>query len=265
MKGILGWVVIVGLIIFMFISDRSSYKDEHYTAVIVEPRKHKATRFVLENILTHLDSRWNVLFFHGTENGVWARELVEQSLPQYKHRIKYKSLGVANLTISEYNRLLVSREFTEQIPTETFLIFQTDSMICPKYRDRINEFIGRYDYVGAPWLNNGTAEIGNGGFSLRKRSAMLDIISWYHYNGENEDVYFANGCRDGLHVLPSVEDAQRFSIETMNMRNAFGVHKPWLLWDMKERSKEDPDGWLELCRECEGLETLAGLQGVEVD
>ena len=227
----------------------------------MEPRKHKATTFVLKNTLENLDERWSVLFFHGTENGDWVKQQVEQSLPSQKHRIIFRDLGVKNLTIRDYNDLLVSRSFNEQIPTEVFLIFQTDSMICPKYKDRIYEYVGRYDYVGAPWYNNGVPEIGNGGFSLRSRSAMLDIISWYHYNGENEDVYFALSCADGVHRLPSIEAAQRFAIEMINTRRAFGVHKAWLTWDKKDATKEDPVGWRELCQECEGLEMLRALQG----
>lgn len=61
----------------------------------------------------------------------------------------------------------------ENIPTETFLIFQTDTLINPKYKDLIYEFID-YDYVGAPWISNG--DVGNGGLSLRKKSKMIEII-----------------------------------------------------------------------------------------
>lgn len=263
MKPFIGLLIILSIAILIFAAKffYTSSKPERYTAVIVEPRKHRATEFVLTNILTILDERWHVVFYHGTENGDWVKGLVEQHLSHQKHRITFRNLGVKNLTIRDYNDLLVSRSFTMQIPTETFLIFQTDSMICPKYRDRIYEYIGRYDYVGAPWYNNGVPEIGNGGFSLRSRSAMLDIISWYHYNGENEDVYFALGCTDGIHRLPSMDKAHDFAIEMINTRKAFGVHKPWLTWDKKDVRKEDPVGWKELCAECEGLETLRSLQG----
>jgi hypothetical protein len=262
MKPSLGLFVLLGACLLLLLRYApTSSSSERYTAVIVEPRKHRATQFVLTNILTNLDERWDVIFYHGTENGEWVRQIVEQHLSYQRHRITFRSLGVKNLTIRGYNDLLVSRSFNAQIPTETFLIFQTDSMICPKYRGRIYEYIGRYDYVGAPWYNNGQPEIGNGGFSLRRRSAMLDIISWYHYNGENEDIYFALGCADGIHRLPSIDKAHAFAIEMINTRQAFGVHKAWLTWDKKDATKEDPIGWRELCAECEGLETLRSLQG----
>jgi hypothetical protein len=72
-----------------------------------------------------------------------------------------------------YNNLLKNINLYEIIPTENFLIFQTDTLINPKYKDLIYEFIN-YDYVGAPWIINN--QVGNGGLSLRKKSKMIDII-----------------------------------------------------------------------------------------
>ena len=39
-----------------------------YTAVIVEPRKHAALSFVLENFLKNLSNEWNIIIFHGNLN-----------------------------------------------------------------------------------------------------------------------------------------------------------------------------------------------------
>ena len=88
-------------------------------------------------------------------------------------RIKLINLGIDNLTLNDYNNLLKSSKFYNFIPTETFMIFQTDSMILPKYKHYINYFLN-YDYVGAPWNNK---LVGNGGLSIRKKSKMLEIIN----------------------------------------------------------------------------------------
>ena len=76
-----------------------------------------------------------------------------------------------------------SENFYQYIQTETFLIFQTDTLIIEKYKETINEFL-EYDYVGAPWSETYLPEfgiheynaIGNGGLSLRKKSKMLEIL-----------------------------------------------------------------------------------------
>ena len=34
---------------------------DSYTAVIVEPRKHRAFEFVMDNFLTNLDERWKAI------------------------------------------------------------------------------------------------------------------------------------------------------------------------------------------------------------
>jgi hypothetical protein len=100
---------------------------EKYTAIIIEPRKHRALEFVLRNILDNLDARWSVQIFHGTENESWLKEILEKSFQKDLPRIVLKNLGVSNLKNSkEYSQILTTRQFIENIPTETFLIFQTD-------------------------------------------------------------------------------------------------------------------------------------------
>ena len=196
-----------------------------YTAVIVEPREHKALEFVLNNVLENLNEDWNVLIFHGNNNMNYTSNIVNNNLYKYKHRISMKNLNVDNLTIYDYNKLLTSKSFYEQIPTEIFLIFQTDSMICPEYKHYINEFL-KYDYVGAPWEN--LTKGGNGGFSLRRKSKMNDIIdNCKNKEGMNEDIYFSNGCKDAKLYIPSPEESNKFSIETIYRDDSFGVHKPW--------------------------------------
>ena len=73
-------------------------------------------------------------------------------------------MNVDNLTIRDYNRLFTNKSFYDYIPTETFLIFQTDTMIFKEHKNLINNFL-EYDYVGAPWL--ACKQVGNGGLSLR--------------------------------------------------------------------------------------------------
>ena len=51
---------------------------EKYTAVIVEPRKHKALEFVLRNVLDNLDERWSIQVFHSSHNKDWIKTILDQ-------------------------------------------------------------------------------------------------------------------------------------------------------------------------------------------
>jgi len=197
-----------------------------YTAIIVEPRKHGALEYVLNNFLTNLSSEWNIIVFHGTQN----IEFVETIIAHLKtKRISMINLGVSNLTKSTYSRLLVSVDFYKHIPTETFLIFQTDSMIFQKNKHKINEFL-QYDYVGAPWPRSELRYLhitqgGNGGLSLRKKSKMLDVIRSTPYDGKPEDIYF---CTSRIPLkMPTIEHAKQFSVESLMHSASFGCHQPW--------------------------------------
>ena len=142
-----------------------------YTAIIVEPRCHPALEFVLKNFYDNLSDEWQFIIFHGENNKESALNICTNHFtPQ---RIKLVNLKVNNLTAQGYNKLFYTEEFYSYIDTDTFLVFQTDAIICSTYKDLINNFL-QYDYVGAPWVH--INQVGNGGLSLRKKSKMLEIL-----------------------------------------------------------------------------------------
>jgi hypothetical protein len=227
-----------------------------HTAIIVEPRKHKALSFVIRNILENLPDNWNVLIHHGNLNQTFVENLLDTELSFWRSRITLKNLGIDNLpTPMTYSRILASREFTEKIPTETFIIFQTDSMINPNHKDLLGKFL-KYDYVGAPWPWD-HLKVGNGGFSLRKRSKMLKIIHTTEpYYGAYEDQYFSVGSRIAQSYKPTREEAMEFSIEQVYSPRSFAIHNAW---------KYLPEKVEQMCKDCPGLDTLMSLQGVVED
>jgi hypothetical protein len=209
----------------------SQYK---YTAIIIEPRKHKALDYVLTNFYNNLSNEWQIIIFHGKNNLDFINNIINNF---DKNRIQLINLNVNNLSIIEYSKLFYNKWLYDNIPTETFLVFQVDTLICPRYKHLINDFL-KYDYVGAPWdekiihdiktLYGGKDLIGNGGLSIRKKSKMLEILnehSFYHKQGWliNEDIYFS------IHTTnkPSLEEAKNFSIEMLYNDKAFGVHKAY--------------------------------------
>jgi hypothetical protein len=80
-----------------------------------------------------------------------------------------------------YSELLLMRRFYEAFAAyEYILIHQLDALV---FRDELEEWCRRdLDYVGAPWLPGDAAPfvdeptVGNGGLSLRRVSAFLDVL-----------------------------------------------------------------------------------------
>jgi hypothetical protein len=220
-----------------------------YTAVIVEPREHKAFEFVLDNFLENLSNEWNFIIFHGNKNEQFVNNLINNKFSQYKNRITLINLNVDNLTIRDYNKLLVSKEFYEKIPTEIILIFQTDTIICENNKLLINNYL-QYDYVGAPWIHL-KMMVGNGGLSLRRKSKMIEIIDKCPYKKDlNEDLFFSKNCENVYVNIPISDDAKHFSVETIYEKDSFGVHKPW---------RQLGDNLNKKIKECKGLDTLIKL------
>jgi hypothetical protein len=143
------------------------------------------------------------------------------------------SLNVDNLSINDYNKLLFTDFFYENIDTEMVLIFQTDTLLSDVYNKNIYDFM-EYDYVGAPWANSPIEiAVGNGGFSLRKKSKMIEmknIGGFFFDNGNGEDMFFSNNFKNKDFQVnkPSFYEAQKFSVETVFYDKSVGLHKPWL-------------------------------------
>lgn len=222
-----------------------------YTAIIIEPREHPAMKFVLNNFLNNLDNRWSFMIFHGIDNKDWLEDIINNNFSSEKSRIQLINLNIKNMTWSEYNTLITTASFINQIPTETFLIFQTDTMISSFHKDLIYDFID-YDYVGAPWLktkdskNLFNGKIGNGGLSLRKKSKMLDVINNVPYpKNMAEDEYYCIRNKTIPLNKPTYEKAKLFSIETTYSPVSFGLDKAWIYITDYDLEKQFP-GYNEL-------------------
>jgi len=200
--------------------------SESATAIIIEPRKSMvgALEFVINNVLDNLDSHWKLIIFPGSENKAEVEALLKNLSEQKKSRASVCDIGLQTMNQQSYNELMMSNRILEKIPTEMFLVIQTDSLICKEGKHLIKKFM-KYDYVGAPW--EGRDAIGNGGFSLRRKSVMLQILEKCPKLNHNEDGFFSGGCEDILPKKPTPDEAREFSIETRNSKQSFGIHKAW--------------------------------------
>jgi hypothetical protein len=190
-------------------------------AVIVEPRDHPHLEYVIRNVSHFLGNEWSILLVHAIPNENTAIRL-KSILPNLGlHKLEVYDLNPS--VKPGYNELLTSISFYNTIPAETILIFQTDSILL---RKGIEEFV-KYDYVGAAWYFGG---FGNGGISLRKKSKMIEIIRKTPFSGsgfENEDVYFIECAKKHPYItLPTIEQANKFSVETVYYSKPLGIHNP---------------------------------------
>ena len=84
-----------------------------------------------------------------------------------------------------YSQLLLSKAFYQRfIDYKYMLIYQLDAYV---FRDELQYWCNQgYDYIGAPWFEDCSSheegaklwKVGNGGFSLRKTSRFIQILSY---------------------------------------------------------------------------------------
>jgi hypothetical protein len=216
-----------------------SLKNE---AVLIEYRKFPHIEFILRNNINKLGNDWSHTVVCGTLNYDYVKIIVE-SISQ---NIKIIKTEYENLNQSTYSKFMASVEFWNLFSGEKILIYQEDSII---FKSNINDFIN-WDYIGAPWpknQNDNINSVGNGGFSLRTKQCMIDVINKisledtvFESSTTNymkncgmtigpEDVYFSlNMLRYGIGKVANWDSAYKFSSESFANPNSLGGHNFWI-------------------------------------
>ena len=223
------------------------YEGSDKVAVIVDPRYDALMEAVIRQHMFFLNPRgWNLMVvshnFHKDQiradfpNCIFAE--IDEALVYYKN-------GKPNITIDGYNRIFLSPHFWLTLPAENIFVFQTDCFMYKMFDDKFLE----YDFAGALSVffvseNNNQHVISNGGFSLRKKTAMLEslkrfsftqlykdlyqsiseqkmnIINPHNLGKKNEDVFFSLACKNTLeHSIQS-----EFAVEAEYNFDAAGHH-----------------------------------------
>ncbi len=178
-------------------------------ALTVSPTFSLATPYVLHELLENLPPRWMIVCV--TEYGaslLKKEKIIHEIFRSVNARRDGKDIVILPLlppsfTIHLYSCLLMSPSFYLSLPTEHILIFQWDSLLLRHDDGNTDRQTGRYEYlrdffdfpyIGAPWRWRGCREPfhldsecrdgGNGGFSLRRRSAMINVTSSPDFNPE---------------------------------------------------------------------------------
>lgn len=183
----------------------------------------------------------------------------EKILKQYNINYNIKRFNRSNfVSVFSYSELLLGKEFYQHFSTYEFmLIYQLDAFV---FNDELEYWCEQgFDYIGAPWFENYDASndnskmldvAGNGGFSLRKISSFIRILSAdgepqnvireYMDQHRNEDGFFSQSAPslDKSFKVAPPEVAMFFSFECLpkrlyemtNGKLPFGCHA----WDKYE-------------------------------
>jgi len=193
--------------------DYSPNFNRDRVAIIVETRRKENLNWVVNSVKYY--TNWPIIFFCSTYNYHLVNDVQKVIIPR-------------NI---DYSEIMKTKEFWESIFYENILVFQHDSFMI---RHGIENFVG-YDYIGSPWywsygdfkdkrykdlklFQNG----GNGGFSLRKKSKMIDIIENQIYDYDYEDMFFSAH----LNTKIPLEVKKKFCVESIYYDKPLAVHNP---------------------------------------
>ena len=161
-------------------SKQKYFSWEHIKlAVIIDTRYDKLMENVIDNFMFFMNPQgWNLMVI---------------SHPKYEFKIKerfpfcifgkieedlifYDENQIPNISIKTYNRILLSPYFWNSLQGEYIAIFQKD---CIMY-NMFDDIFLNYDFAGAstylPQFQTFFNGMINGGFSLRKKSTMLECL-----------------------------------------------------------------------------------------
>jgi hypothetical protein len=231
--------------------------------VVIEPRNNfvEALISLLKNIIVNKPNDWKIQAFVGAEIDI--NKLPEADTNNIK--IIYSILPTNNLDKKEYNNLLKSVSFWNQIDAEYIQIMQTDSALCKNSMYKLDDFI-IFPYIGCSSYLYGWSDLnpkqpsclGIGGFSMRTKSKMISCIENNKnedemYYGDGEDFFFSRCMIRNQLQIPSESDMRKYCLqqnvpEGHNQRNdqmfvPIGIHTAGVSRATRNfLSKRCPDG-----------------------
>ncbi|KAK4705790.1 hypothetical protein P7C70_g402, partial [Phenoliferia sp. Uapishka_3] len=227
------------------------YFDPDKVAVIIEKRNLPTLLTVLSTFIARTPPEWPFQIWHGKENEFALRN--SHILKDYIATGKLTLVQLPNEDAvydgRSLSRFLTLPDFWEALaPAKHIFFFQADTVICARSNATVNDFLGLdvypesgYDWVGAQWwfrfvsfyfvaqawscgLNvslpssRGYPQApygGNGGFCIRRREAMLNVTRQFgqEWDGENEDMWFADRLQRTSNQFPAQDIAMSFAFE----------------------------------------------------
>jgi hypothetical protein len=216
---------------------------------LIEFRILPHLEFIIKNTIIKLPN-WKHSIVCGNINYEFIKKISTSicELNDTSNAINIIKLDISNLSTSEYSQLLLTTDFWNNFKGEKLLLYQEDTYLF--HSNNIERFL-EYDYIGASWPINQDDNIngvGNGGFSLRSKSKMIECINkvdpfndlklgastinYMRASNNNfipEDVFFSKSMLDfKIGKVATRNIANQFSQETQSCYNPIGGHNFWL-------------------------------------
>lgn len=191
-----------------------------YETVFIDFRWLPHIEYLIRNTIIKLPT-WKHTIVCGNKNIHQIRQVCQS----ISNKITIVHLNINESSVAEYSNLLLTTTFWNLLSGKKILLYQEDTFL---FHGNIEPFL-KYDFIGAPWPKEFKLEVGNGGFSLRSRDKMIEIIENYTITEElqkNEDVFFCThmlNSRCGLIAPKNI--AQYFAEEFVISNNPLGGHK----------------------------------------
>lgn len=258
--GVITLIIIIGLIVKYYPGLLSGLEGGR-ALVIVEPRNHKMLKYVCDNFDQHMCKSWDLYVFHGKSHQDYAREAVKDIKGR---KVILLALDKDDFSADDYNITFKSLDFWNQVKAENILVFQTDAVLCPASKFKIQDFM-HFDYIGCGsynkaignsrevWGNDHSKNnffYGVGGLSFRKNSFQKKCIKEYPNINPvyPEDVFYSNCVEKSVNKPRSAMDLANFCTQDAFEAKSFGAHKTWY---MKE---EHVQPFLKFCPQAKPIE-----------
>ena len=221
-------------------------------------------RFSILNTLLMCRLKMGVIVYT-TKSSLPCFEKVFDDLKDWVKFLPISNEFIENLNRENFNNLLKTSRFWNQIPSKSILMMQTDAILI----EPLDFSLFKYDYIGAPWssskyissmfytysedlsyelnsfwesmvLNKGMPSnltFGCGGVSIRNTEKMAFICDLEPSpESEAEDVYFSRSLRNHSSNLPTINEARRFACET-DYFQSIGSHASHYYLRAEEQAK----------------------------
>ena len=222
--------------------ERSKPSPRKYAAVVIETKPPPNTIPLMLHFSTVLGPEWQTVLY--TMEDTWktpASTPFRRGLEEGSLAVRYLPPTTDLSTSRQASDFFASPWLWEElIYAKRVLLFQTDSTICANSERKIEDYL-KYDLIGAP-IDAQYGQGYNGGLSLRNPSLFLNITQEETVQGFEDQWFFGQAkARVESHgvLLPDVEVAKTFSVETIDFETPLGYHQPhrWQAHNM-EKIKE---------------------------
>jgi hypothetical protein len=223
------------------VENKQISKNSIYESVYIEFRQLKHSEFIIKNCIIKLNEKWSHTVICCNDNYDFTVNLCNK----INKNINIIKLDITNATYNDYNNLLLTKNFWNNLKGTKILLYQSDSLI---FNMNVDDFL-HYDYIGNPFTRKcilAKSQVGNGGLSLRSKNVMLDVLNnpkcdkmysriaenfRLHFKFDNipEDIYFSQNIQNlNLGLVADEEVGKKFGFLN-KYENCFGMHAIWHL------------------------------------